>query len=243
MSFWKKLFGGSKPTPGAPVTPQPRQAPSTASVTSQPAKQTPSGGGLQLPAEFDGKTSYRDMFATLPPERLRAMCRALPIEQLDLERPGRPPIAHEMGRAITQVFAISIYMATKAVPAEFGDIVFPRLVAKIGTYNGAALHLELCDLVRDLAIQLAAGDRDQEAVRVLRVLKGSLFWRAWPQGDLCLFASLNNIAISTKSSSDFKAALEAAQHIPASQLNQIGGNEAIERLKEKMALAQQNKQS
>ena len=159
------------------------------------------------------------------------MCRALPVERLNLNRPG---ISSEMGRAVTQIFAVSTYMATKEVPPEFGDILFPRLVGQISKYNGADLHLELCDLVRDFAIQLAAGGRHREATRVLTVLKDSLFWRAWPQADICLFASLNNIALETNLRPDFMAALEAAQQIPASQMHEIGGDDAIKSLKQEM---------
>ena len=214
MSFWKKLFsGGSKPT----LSPAP--------------KASQSAGSLELPPEFDGKMSYRDMFRTRTPEQLHAMCRALPVERLNLNRPG---ISSEMGRAVTQIFAVSTYMATKEVPPEFGDILFPRLVGQISKYNGADLHLELCDLVRDFAIQLAAGGRHREATRVLTVLKDSLFWRAWPQADICLFASLNNIALETNLRPDFMAALEAAQQIPASQMHEIGGDDAIKSLKQEM---------
>ena len=119
-----------------------------------------SSSTLELPAEFDGKMSYRDMFRSLPAERARAICRSLPVEALNLNRPG---ISREMGRAITQVFAVSTYMETKEVPSEFGDIVFPRLVGKIEEYTGSDLHLQLCDLVRDFAIHLAAGGREREA--------------------------------------------------------------------------------
>jgi len=174
------------------------------------------------------------MFRTRTPEQLRVMCRALPIEQLDLTRPGRPPTAREMGAAITQVFGISTYMATKEAPAEFGDSVFPRLVGKISEYDGSDLHLELCDLVRGFAIQLAAGGRYKEAASVMRVLKRSLFWRAWPQADICLFASLNDIALDTKLPSDFKAAFEAAEQVPVDQLEMIGGADVVKNLKQKM---------
>jgi hypothetical protein len=231
MSFWRKVFGGgSKQTPAAPVMPQPRPLAPKATASPTPG----SAGSLELPPEFDGKTSYRDMFRTRTPEQLHSMCRALPVEQLNLSRPG---ISREMGRAITQVFAVSIYMATKEVPSEYGDILFSRLVAQIGKYKGADLHLELCDLVRDFAVQLGAGGRYREAVRVLNVLRGSLFWRAWPQADVCLFASLNNIAIETNSHSDFMAALTAAERVPASQLDEIGGAEAIRKLKQRMEAA------
>jgi hypothetical protein len=222
MNIWKKLFGGRK-TPSPSTLTQAAPA-----ATAAP----PAPDGLKLPPEFDGKMSYRQMFQTLPPERLRTMCRALPVEQLDLYRPGRPPFAREMGRAITQVFAVSIYMATKEVPTEFGDIVLPRLVRKISEYDGSDLHLELCDLVRDFAIELVSGGRYREAARVMRVLKRSLFWNAWPQGDICLFASLNNIALDTKLPSDFEAAFEAAKRVPASQMQQI--DPAIKNLKQKM---------
>lgn len=156
-------------------------------------------GSLALPSEFDGTMSYRDMFQKRTPEQLRTICRDLPIEALNLTRPG---ISQEMGRAITQVFAVSIFMATKEVPPEFGDIVFPRLVQKICEYDGTELHVELCNLVRDFAIYLEAGGRHQEAASVMRVLKRSLFWHVWPQGDMCLFASLTNIALKSNSRSD-----------------------------------------
>jgi hypothetical protein len=231
MSFLKRFFGGSsKPTPAAPVTPQPS---SLATKTAHPSA-PPSARNLELPPEFDGKLSYREMFQTLPPERLRAMCRALPVEQLDLNRPGRPGIAREMGRAITQVFAVSIYMATKNVPAEFGDVVVPRLVSQITKYEGTDLHLELCDLVRDFAINLGAVGRHREAVRVLNVLKGSLFWHTFSQGELCLFTNLHNIAIETNGRTDFITALEAAKQIPASQMDQMMGD-SIRNLKQKLA--------
>ena len=230
MSFWKKLFGGdSKPTPVAPVAPQQRSLAPKATAPSAPA----SARSLVLPPDFDGDMSYRDMFRTRTPEQLRVMCRALPVEQLDLNRPGRPPNAREMGRAITQVFAVSIYMATKDVPAEFGDIVFPRLVGQIAKYNGADLHLELCDLVRDFATHLAGVERNQEAVRVLRVLKQSLFWHTFSQGEMCLFGCLHNIAQKTNQRTDLKAALEAAKDVPANQLNQFPG--LVKNLEQKIA--------
>jgi ankyrin repeat protein len=230
MNFMKRLFGGdSKPTPIAPVTPQPSSLATKATHPSAP----PSAKSLELPPEFDGKMSYRDMFQTLPPEQLRAMCRALPVEQLDLNRAGHPGFAVEMGRAITQVFAVSIYMATKEVPSEFGDIVFPRLINKIEEYDGSDLHLELCDLVRDFAINLSAGGRVREAFRVLRVLKESLFWRVWPQADICMFIVLQKIAIQTNSRQDYMVALAAAERIPAGQRDQMV-REAIKNLEQKM---------
>lgn len=219
MSFWKDLFGGSsKPISVVPAPSQPSSPVSVANVAN-PISSPPSARDLELPAEFDGRMSYRAMFQTLPPERLRAMCRALPIEQLDLNRPGRPPIAREMGAAISQVFGVSIYMATKEVPSEYGDIVFPRLVSQIAKYKGSELHLELCDLVRDFAIYLASAGRHQEAVRVLYVLKDSLFWHTFSQGQLLLFGSLNNIAVRTNERADFIAALGAAKQIPPNQVD------------------------
>ena len=214
MSFLKRLFGGSE-TAAAPTPSLPKQVSARLASAPQFAR------SLELPPEFDEKMSYRDMFRTLPPERLQAMCRALPVEQLDLNRPGRPPNARQMGRAITQVFAVSIYMATKEVPSEFGDIVFPRLVSQISKYKGADLHLELCDLVRDFAIHLTSAGRFKDAVRVLSVLKGSLFWHAWPRGDACLFVALSNIAVETKLRSDYQAALKVAEKIPASQVDDV----------------------
>jgi hypothetical protein len=196
------------------------------------ASRPPSGDNLELPSEFDGKMSYRDMFQTRTPEQLRTMCRALPIEALNLKRPG---ISAKMGRAITQVFAVSIYMATKEVPTEFGDIVFPRLVGKISDYDGSELHLELCDLVRDFAIYLEAGGRHQLAARVMNILKSSLFWHAWPQSDVCLFAALNNIALDTHLKQDYLVALKAAEQIPVSQVDNIV-REAINNLRQKMEI-------
>jgi hypothetical protein len=224
--FWKRLFGG-KSVPGASAAKsaqQQRPVTSRASTVKSPvttvSPKAPSlRESLQLPPEFDRHMSYRDMFRTLPPERLRAMCNALPVEYLDLNRPGRPGIAVEMGRAITQVFAVSIYMATKEVPAEYGDLLFPRLVAKICEYSGADLHLELCDLVRDFAIHLASVDRNREALDVLNVLRGSLFWHTFSQGDLLIYGCLHNIAQETNARSDIVAALSAAKRIPASQLD------------------------
>ena len=189
-------------------------------------------GSLELPPQFDGKSSYRDMFRTQTPEQLRAMCDALPVEQLDLNRPGRPPTAREMGSAITQVFAVATYMATKEVPTEYGDRLFPRLVTKIAQYNSSDLHLELCDLVRDFAIHLEAGGRHKQAIQVMRALRGSLFWLAWSQADVCLFAALNNLALETKQKSDFQAALDFAQDLPPSQAQQFSA--AINNLKQKM---------
>jgi len=160
------------------------------------------------------------------------MCRALPVELLDLNRPGRPGIAREMGRAITQIFAVSIYMATKEVPSEFGDIVFPRLISKIEEYNGPELHLELCDLVRDFGIYLGAGGRHRDSLRVLRVLKSSLFWHTFSQGNLLIFTELHNIAIETNTRQDYLAAIAAAEQVPASQTEQV--RDAIEDLKKRM---------
>jgi hypothetical protein len=226
MGFWSKVFGKDDPR-------QTKKTTSASRKISAPAQsQTPrSTDSLDLPPEFDGKTSYRDMFKTRTPDRLRAMCHDLPIEALNLNRPGS---SREMGRAITQVFAVSIYMATNEVPPEYGDIAFPRLVNQIAKYKGADLHLELCDLVRDFGIHLTSAGRYREAVRVLRVLKDSLFWRAWPQGDACLFVALSNIANETNLRSDFAAALEAAEHIPQSQKQDAPMNEGINRLKQKM---------
>jgi hypothetical protein len=229
MSFWKKLFGAKESEP----------AKSSAKEATQPpparAARPLAGGGLDLPPEFDGKMSYRDMFQTLPPEQLRVMCRALPVELLDLENPGRPAIAIQMGRAISQIFGIATYMATKHVPAEFGDIVLPRLIDKICKYDGSDLHIELCDLVRDFAIHLAGGGRYKEAVRVARVLKNSFFWHVWSQSDAFLFFSLQKIALQTNLRSDFEAALEAAQHVPASEKQKIEGfDDVISNLKQKM---------
>jgi hypothetical protein len=99
--------------------------------------------------------------------------------------------------------------------------VFPRLIAKIEEYNGTDLHLQLCDLVRDFAINLVAGDRPREAVRVMRVLKGSLFWRTWSQGDLCMAGALNNIALETNTRQDYLAALAAWEQVPGSQVDQV----------------------
>ena len=230
MSFWKDLFGGSSKT--ISVVPVTSQSSAPVSVVS-PISSPPSARNLELPPEFDGKMSYRAMFQTLPPERLQAMCRALPVEQLDLNRPGRPPIAREMGRAISQIFGVSTYMATKEVPSEYGDIVFPRLVGQIAKYKGSDLHLELCDLVRDFAIQLASAGRHQEAVRILYVLKDSLFWHTFSQGQLCLFLNLNNIAVKTNERADFIAALSTAKHIPPNQVDSMV-EKAITNLKQKL---------
>ena len=126
-----------------------------------------------------------------------------------------------MGAAITQVFAVSIYMATEEVPREFGDIVFPRLVRQITKYEGADLHIELCDLVRDFAIHLTSSKRYKDAARVLNILKGSLFWVAFPQGNACLFVAMSNIAIESRLRSDYEAALKVAEQIPASQVDEV----------------------
>jgi hypothetical protein len=193
MSFLRKLFGGSSEPAMRSSTPPPSGKPQQNSFAT---KEPPSAKDLELPHEFDGEMSYREMFQTLPAEQLRRMCNALPVEKLDLNRPGRPPTAREMGSAITQVFAVSIYVATKHVPAEFGDIVFPRLVNQITKYKGSELHLELCDLVRDFAVNLGAVGRHREAVRVINVLKGSQFWHTLPQGELDLFSDLQNIAVN-----------------------------------------------
>jgi hypothetical protein len=216
MSFWNRLFvGKSKSTSVIQAGSQPI---STIITTPTPPT-SPTAQSLELPHEFDGSMSYREMFQKLPPERLRAICRALPVEQLDLNRPGRPPLAREMGKAISQIFGISIYMATKEVPSEYGDLVFPRLVAQIVKFKGSDLHLELCDLVRDFAIYLSSAGRNRDAVRVLYVLKDSLFWHMFPQGQICLFTNLHNIAIDSNERADFVAALAAAKKIPASQLD------------------------
>jgi hypothetical protein len=238
MSFLKRLFGGSTTQNPASQTQKPRELavtptpPPPKPVPVKSATMPPSAASLKLPPEFDGKMSYRDMFRNLPPERLRAMCSALPVEQLDLNRPGRPPLAREMGAAITQIFAVSIYMATKEVPSEFGDILFPRLIGKIEEYNGPELHLELCDLVRDFAIHLAAGGRHRDALRVLRVLKSSLAWHTFSQGNLLIYTALHNIAIKTNTRQDCLAAIAAAEQVPASQAEQVRG--ALEDLKNKM---------
>ncbi len=238
MNFFKKLFSGSKEQSSSNQTEALRDTAATPTpppskyVPAKPASVPPSAGSLELPPEFDGKMSYRDMFKNLQPARLRAMCSALPVEQLDLNRPGRPPLAREMGRAISQIFAVSIYMATKDVPSEFGDIVFPRLISKIEEYNGPELHLELCDLVRDFGIHLASVERHRDALRVLRVLKSSLFWRTFSQGDLLIYMALHNIAIETNTRQDYLAAIAAAAQVPASQAEQV--RDASENLKKRM---------
>lgn len=223
--FWKRLFGSRvRPGASAPTSAQPekraisRVSNVKPSVTTIPPKAPSLRESLQLPPEFDRHMSYRDMFRTLPPDRLRAMCDALPVEHLDLNRPGRPGTAVEMGAAITQIFAVSIYMATKEVPAEYGDLLFPRLVAKICEYNGTDLHLELCDLVRDFAIHLASVERNREALAVLNVLRGSLFWHTFSQGNLLIYGCLHNISRETNARPDIVAALAAAKQIPVGQM-------------------------
>jgi hypothetical protein len=230
MRFWKGLFGGQS-MPLSVVSDPSHSSPPIAVVNTPSIP--PSAKNLELPPEFDGKMSYRAMFQTLSPERLRAMCRALPIEQLDLNRPGRPPFAREMGRAISQIFGVSIYMATEEVPPKYGDIVFPRLISQIAKYKGSELHLELCDLIRDFAIQLSSVKRHKEAVRVLYVLEDSLFWHTFSQGKLCIFSNLNNIAVKTNERADFIAALGAAKQIPPNQMDSMM-DEAITNLKKKL---------
>lgn len=238
MNFFNKLFSGSnKQRPSIqteasrPDDSTPPPSPSK-SVPAKPASVPPAAGSLELPSQFDAEMSYRDMFNNLQPERLRTMCNALPVEQLDLNRPGRPPLAREMGRAISQIFGVSKYMATKEVPSEFGDIVFPRLIAKIEEYSGPELHLELCDLVRDFAIQLASVERYQDALRVLRVLKNSAFWFTFSQGNLLIYMSLHNIAIKNNTRQDYLAAIAAADQVPANQSGPVRA--AIADLKKRM---------
>ena len=214
MSFWKKLFsGGSKPT----LSPAP--------------KASQSAGSLELPPEFDGKMSYRDMFRTRTPEQLHAMCRALPVERLNLNRPG---ISSEMGRAVTQIFAVSTYMATKEVPPEFGDILFPRLVGQISKYNGADLHLEIVRFSQRFRHPTSGRRATQGSYSCINCPEGFTFLACLASADICLFASLNNIALETNLRPDFMAALEAAQQIPASQMHEIGGDDAIKSLKQEM---------
>lgn len=173
---------------------------------------------LQLPIEFEGDRSYRNMFEVESHQRLHSMCQEMPIEALNLENPGS---SRAMGSAITQVFALSGYMATKAVPPEFGDAMFPRLVAKITSYRGSDLHLDLCDLVRDFAIDLASSGRNSDAVKVMQTLRTSPFWSTWSDGNFYLFASLNNIAHATKRRSDFEAALKASNDLSNSQRQRV----------------------
>lgn len=221
---------------------------SSITIWAIPAPQQPSLGNantaqaailrdkLDLPPEFDSKMSYREMFQSLSRDRLLEMCAELPVEALDLDNPGRAPTARKMGRAITQVFAVGTYMATKDVPREYGDILFPRMVSKIQSYNGPTLHLELCDLIRDFAIHLGTSGRHADAVRVMRTLKASLFWKTWQQGNFCLFASLNNIAQETKLAVDFEAALVAAQGLPTDQFQQVEA--VVKKLQQDMPKAQ-----
>lgn len=225
MSFWSRLFG-KKPQENDAVKPSlPQPEPQPKANVAKPVVDR-----MKLPPEFEGNRSYRDMFQIEAPDRLHAMCRELPIETLDLENPGA---SLAMGRAITQVFAVANYMATKAVPPEYGDAMFPRLIAKVTAYEGSALHLELCDLVRDFAVHLGSSGRHAQAVKVLRTLKASLFWRTWSQGNFCLFASLNNIAQETKQRIDFEAALSAAQDLPADQFQQA--ESVIKRLRQDLS--------
>lgn len=234
----KVLFGNAsvpKKTQVKTKNPKKKTSTSAHSSTSPPSsgdapealQHNSSNTGLQLPEGFDGRTSYREMFQNWSHSRLIAMCRDLPVEGINLLNPE----GEEMGRAITQVFSVSTFMATKEVSNEYGDLVFPRLSKHIRDQAGIAPFPDLFDMVAKFAVYLQVDKRFEEAVHVMTLLRTSPLWHAFGEGRLLWFICTYHVAMKDTNLEKCKISLDALSGLSDEEIGQV--SQMAERLRKR----------
>ena len=171
-----------------------------------------------LPPELISPERHLDVHTVLrglTTERLAEVCAALPIEQLDLEKPDNSP---QMKDAVLTVFPVANYVLTNKMPSGVVDSVISRLVKRIEEVGPSRLHPQLADPdVWNVAVGMGKYGREQDSLRCLNVLAQMVTKYAKP---VCVmkYMILHNIAYDSNKRQDIDRALTAGKEIPEGQM-------------------------
>jgi phage tail tube protein FII len=127
-----------------------------------------------------------------------------------------------MNRAVSVSLLMARYLAGNDNLKECGDIVIPRLLARLERSDAKSIHQQVAIQLEQLGGEVAAGGREREALRCFIIVSKTLFVHTISSRvSGYIFAMRNNIALKSKAKEDVEAALQHFDSLPPSEREQF----------------------